>query len=99
MVKKALEHSNCAANIEKVYDFYPRFWSEPSQYTQLGLAAPMPRHKEYHLNQVCHDFNVQMSEIVLIDDDIHNCKNAKKIGAAVLYVKGAGFDLTEVDLI
>ncbi|GFE54649.1 rhoptry ROP9 [Babesia ovis] len=85
MVKKALEHSKCTADIQKVYDFYPRFWESPSQYKKLGLKGPMPNYKEYHLRQICADFNVELGEIILLDDDIYNCKNAKKIGAAVLH--------------
>ncbi|GBE61586.1 rhoptry ROP9 [Babesia ovata] len=53
MVNKALEYSDCDARIEKVYDFYPRYWEDPSRYKLLGLNAPMPRCKEYHLNRVC----------------------------------------------
>ncbi|GIX64456.1 p36 protein [Babesia caballi] len=99
MVNKALELSACDAEIQKVYDFYPRFWEDPSRYKLLGLTAPMPKHKEYHLNQICADFGVELKEIILIDDDIYNCKNAKKIGAAALHVTRDGFKLTEVELL
>uniref|UniRef100_A0A1E1XGZ7 Putative p36 protein n=1 Tax=Amblyomma aureolatum TaxID=187763 RepID=A0A1E1XGZ7_9ACAR len=99
MVKKALEFSECDADIEKVYDFYPRFWESPARYKMLGLTAPMPKYKEYHLKQICSDFNVKMNEIILLDDDIHNCQNAKEIGAAALHVTRDGFSLTDVELI
>ncbi|ORM40729.1 uncharacterized protein BXIN_2368 [Babesia sp. Xinjiang] len=99
MVNKALEFSNCDADIKKVYDFYPSLWKNPTQYKILGLKAPMPMHKEYHLRSICSDFNVNLNEIILIDDDLDNCTNAKKIGAAVLHVTKQGFNLSEVALI
>lgn len=99
MVRKALEFSKCDATIQKVYDYYPRYWEAPSRYKLLGLTAPMPKCKEYHLKKICSDFNVELNEIILIDDDIYNCKNAKQIGAAALHVLQDGFRLTEVELL
>lgn len=99
MVSAALKYSNCDADIAQVYAFYPRFWDSPKMYSKLGLDKPMPLHKEYHLNRICSDFNVKLEEIILIDDHLENCKSAKALGAAALYVTGEGFKLTEVELL
>ncbi|AFZ81105.1 hypothetical protein BEWA_005130 [Theileria equi strain WA] len=99
MVHAALKHSDCDADIAQVYAFYPRFWDSPKMYSKLGLDKPMPLRKEYHLKRICADFDVKLEEIILIDDDIENCKGAKALGATALYVTGEGFKLKEVELL
>ncbi|KAK1442749.1 HAD superfamily protein [Babesia gibsoni] len=51
------------------------------------------------IQKICADFGVKLNEIIIIDDDINNCRNAKKIGAAALHVLRRGFKLTEVELL
>ncbi|UVC54507.1 hypothetical protein MACJ_004057 [Theileria orientalis] len=99
MVRLALKYSNCDADIKKVYAYYPRFWDTPKMYKKLGLDAPMPLFKEFHLRSICTDFNVKLDEIILIDDDINNCVNAKQIGVTTLHVTGDGFKLKELSLL
>ncbi|EAN31595.1 hypothetical protein TpMuguga_04g00243 [Theileria parva strain Muguga] len=99
MVRAALKYSHCDADIKQVYAYYPRFWDSPSMYKRLGLDGPMPLGKEYHLKKICSDYNVSLDEIILIDDDMNNCKNAESIGVTALYVTGEGLKFTELSLL
>ncbi|XP_952915.1 p36 (Toxoplasma gondii) homologue, putative [Theileria annulata] len=99
MISAALKYSNCDADIKQVYAYYPRFWDSPSMYKRLGLEGPMPLGKEYHLKRICSDHNFTLDEIILIDDDMNNCRNAESLGVTSLHVTGEGLKFIELDLL
>lgn len=97
LVKKVLEKSRANFQIEKVYAFWPENWAMSRDYKMLNLTCPMPHDKSYHLQKVCEDYRVTLNEILLIDDDISNCRSAARAGALVLHVTGKkGFNFNSI---
>ncbi|KAH7648384.1 apicomplexan P36 family [Cryptosporidium bovis] len=88
MINICLQNSNAKFKVSDYYCFYPRLWQERSEYSNLGLDAPMPPFKTFHLRKVCENENLSADQVLFIDDDIYNCANALKDGYVVLHVNG-----------
>eukprot|EP00920_Eleutheroschizon_duboscqi_P037892 GHVT01090731.1.p1 GENE.GHVT01090731.1~~GHVT01090731.1.p1 ORF type:complete len:166 (+),score=44.21 GHVT01090731.1:70-498(+) len=85
---------------EKVYGFFPPYWNRGRKYEELGLALPMSNDKSFHLSQVCSDYSLQLEEIVLVDDDLHNCLASAPFLAASIHVASQfGLDLQHLKVI
>ncbi|KAH8582610.1 apicomplexan P36 family [Cryptosporidium sp. chipmunk genotype I] len=94
MIEHCLKESGAEFKVRNCYCFYPKIWQSRSQYSTIGLDAPMPPFKKYHLLQVASADNLLPCQILFIDDDIRNCKQALQDGFIVIHVEGnAGFSL------
>lgn len=94
MVEHCLKESSAKFKVKNDYCYYPKLWQSHDLYSTIGLNSPMPPFKKYHLLQVASTDNLSSHQILFIDDDIRNCKQALKDGFIVLHVEGnAGFSL------
>lgn len=94
MVEHCLKESCAGFKVKNYYCYYPKLWQSRDSYSALGLNSPMAPFKKYHLLQVASTDNLCPHQILFIDDDIRNCKQALKDGFIVLHVEGnAGFSL------
>jgi hypothetical protein len=94
LVRTTLRTSQATFNLESVYGFYPENYCTPDRYIPLGLSRPMPDDKSYHLRRLCMDYQVEPHEVLLIDDDEHNCIAAERDGYFTIHVGGGrGFSL------
>lgn len=83
--------------VEEVYPFYPNFYAEKSEYELLNLKEPMHKSKRFHLRKVCHDFQLNPWEVLLLDDTKENCTVAVEDGFLVLCVHGKkGFSYSKI---
>lgn len=99
MVEYCLKESSAEFKVKNYYCFYPKLWQNHDLYSTIGLDSPMPSFKKYHLSQVASTDNLLPDQILFIDDDIRNCKQALQDGFVVLNVKGnTGFSLESISV-
>ncbi|EAK90368.1 apicomplexan P36 family of proteins, appears to be a divergent HAD family phosphatase [Cryptosporidium parvum Iowa II] len=99
MIEHCLKESGAKFKVKNYYCFYPKIWQSQDLYSSIGLDAPMPLFKKYHLLQVASADKLLPNQILFIDDDIRNCKQALQDGFIVLHVEGnAGFSLKSVSV-
>lgn len=101
LVRYCLQKSNCdGITIEKVYGYYPHYYQDSSKYKKLGLKEPMTGDKSYHLERIRNEFSVTFEEILFIDDDLRNCKSARKEGYLTFNVTGKqGFNFRKLEVL
>ncbi|KAF7456469.1 putative p36 protein [Cryptosporidium felis] len=98
MIDYCLKESHSKFPIKNCYCYYPKLWKDSQSFSFLGLKGPMPLFKTYHLMKVMEMEKLLPSQILFIDDDINNCKQALKEGFVVLHVSGnSGFSLSSAD--
>ncbi|KAJ1614469.1 P36-like protein [Cryptosporidium canis] len=100
MIEHCLKESCAEFTVKNYYCYYPKLWQNQDQYSTLGLDYSMPPFKKYHLFKVASTDGLLPQQILFIDDDIRNCKQALNDGFIVLHVEGNdGFSLksTNVD--
>ncbi|EPR56670.1 rhoptry protein ROP9 [Toxoplasma gondii GAB2-2007-GAL-DOM2] len=100
LVEATLKASNANFEAQGVFGYYPPFYSEPEDYAPLGLSAPMPTDKSFHIQQVSKASGVSEDKILLLDDDRANCVNFCRSGGAAIHVSGhEGFDFGAVRVV
>ncbi|OII74914.1 phosphatase [Cryptosporidium ubiquitum] len=99
MIEHCLRESNAEFKVKNYYCFYPKLWQNYDLYSTIGLNSPMPPFKKYHLLQVVSSDNLLPHQILFIDDDIRNCKQALQDGFIVLHVGGdTGFSFKSISV-
>ncbi|XP_026189859.1 uncharacterized protein LOC113146521 [Cyclospora cayetanensis] len=97
LVHRVLEESAASFRVDAVFPFYPPLYKSPTDYRGLGLKAPMPYNKSFHIAQLCAHFGVLRDEVLLVDDDANNCMAFNEEGGVALRVQGGhGFDVTDL---
>eukprot|EP01071_Lankesteria_metandrocarpae_P010579 Lankesteria_metandrocarpae@DN5352_c2_g1_i3.p1 len=100
LVQAVMRQCKAKFTLSRIYPFYPRNYTAPNEYRDLGLDKPMTHSKSYHLASVCRDYNVVPSEVVLIDDDVMNCSVAAAEGYGSLFVsRRRGFDIATLETV
>ncbi|KEP65046.1 UNVERIFIED_CONTAM: rhoptry protein ROP9 [Hammondia hammondi] len=100
LVEATLKTSNANFEARGVFGYYPPFYSEPEDYAPLGLSAPMPTDKSFHILQVSQASGVPEDKILLLDDDRANCVNFCRGGGVAVHVTGhEGFDFNAVRVV
>ncbi|KAH8739260.1 hypothetical protein FG386_000017 [Cryptosporidium ryanae] len=99
MISLSLKSSNAKFKISNCYCFYPKLWQAKIDYSNLGLYAPMPPFKTFHLSKVCENEKLSPDQVLFMDDDLYNCKNALKDGYIVLHVNGrSGYSMNRLSV-
>eukprot|EP01068_Selenidium_serpulae_P009938 Selendium_serpulae@DN5357_c0_g1_i1.p1 len=97
LVEAVMLKGEAKFRVEKVYGYFPMLYQQKENYKALGLSSPMPYYKTYHLSRLCADFSLAPHEVLLIDDDVHNCRQAVAEGYLALGIKGRrGFDCKDL---
>eukprot|EP00802_Teleaulax_amphioxeia_P018389 Tamp_18581.p1 GENE.Tamp_18581~~Tamp_18581.p1 ORF type:complete len:200 (+),score=16.70 Tamp_18581:432-1031(+) len=66
---------------------YPENYQTEPAFRSLGLSAPMPQSKEYHLQQLCRLWSLPAGQVALVDDDQNNILAASNDGHPVMFVR------------
>lgn len=82
--------------IDRLYQNSDKLRDLREQYA-LSDGVTVPKSKNFHLELVCGDFNVNPEQVLLIDDDRTNIIEAAKAGYLTLHVrKGLGLSFTSM---
>ncbi|KAL8426815.1 hypothetical protein Efla_007142 [Eimeria flavescens] len=100
LVRRVLKDSRASFEVEEVFPFYPPLYCSPTDYRALGLDAPMPHNKSYHLRRLRERFGVTKEEVLLVDDDANNCAAFAAEGGVSLLVTGEeGFNFSQLEVV
>jgi len=98
MVREVLQLNTNSTHTETpVFALFPLFYKSPAEWKPLGLPGPAPPHKRWHLDQMCQAFNLEPSQICLVDDDPDNIEDALNHGFNCVRVEGSeGFSFKDM---
>ncbi|PFH32833.1 rhoptry protein ROP9 [Besnoitia besnoiti] len=100
LVEATLKESGAKFGVAGVCGRYPVFYSEPDEYSKVGLTAPMSTDKSYHLEKMSEVTGVPIDKMVLLDDDMNNCLSFFKKGGVAVFVGGHdGFNFAHLHVI
>ncbi|KAA8496979.1 hypothetical protein FVE85_0708 [Porphyridium purpureum] len=74
-----------------VVALYPSLYQKKEEYESIGLTQPPPPGKQFHLQTFRAAHGLEPGEIVLIDDDMTNVEQARRLGYHAVLVRGQGF--------
>ncbi|KAF8819519.1 rhoptry protein ROP9 [Cardiosporidium cionae] len=97
LVDAVMKSCGATFTVEKVYGYFPPNWRNSDKFESIGLSEPMADSKSFHLSRVLQEFDVKHQEVLLVDDDLANCKAAVNEGFLSINVFGGhGFEFCNI---